>query len=205
MTGLALLFVAVFVLNVIPVFAPPTWVAMSLVGFRHPDASPLLLAGVAALGATGGRTVLASLSERLVRNRLIGDATRANVDVIRQKLEGKRALTAAAMLVYAVSPLPSNYLFIAYGLTSLPVVRVAVPFFLGRFVSYAGWTMLAQSISSHLAPGTRVAGSYFDVYFVLTQAGTLAALYLFARIDWSALFHERRLRLLPRGRQSSAP
>ena len=31
-----------------------------------------------------------------------------------------------------LSPLPSNYLFIAYGLTSLPIMFLAVPFCIGR-------------------------------------------------------------------------
>jgi len=32
---LVILFVVVFALNVIPAFAPPTWMALSWVGFSH--------------------------------------------------------------------------------------------------------------------------------------------------------------------------
>ncbi|MEO7953619.1 MAG: hypothetical protein ABIR35_05920 [Polaromonas sp.] len=36
MIELALLFAMVFVLNVIPAFAPPTWMAMSMLGLAYP-------------------------------------------------------------------------------------------------------------------------------------------------------------------------
>jgi len=38
--ALALLFLLIFGLNVIPAFAPPTWMALAFVGFRFPDTSP---------------------------------------------------------------------------------------------------------------------------------------------------------------------
>jgi hypothetical protein len=34
-------------------------------------------------------------------------------------------------VAFALSPLLPNYLFIAYGLTSLPIMFLAVPFFVG--------------------------------------------------------------------------
>ena len=41
MPSLATLFVVVFVLNLIPAFAPPTWIAMSLVGLTYPQLDAL--------------------------------------------------------------------------------------------------------------------------------------------------------------------
>lgn len=195
---IALLFLAVFALNVIPAFSPPTWVAMSVVGVHRPDANPLLLAGVAAVAATSGRMLLATLSERLVRNKLLSEGARANIDVLRRTLLRRRARTAGAMLVYAFSPLPSNYLFIAYGLTRLPLHVAAIPFLFGRFVSYAGWTFVAQSLSVRFAENSRDPRSFFNGYFVLTQLAAIAALVLFTRVDWAALIDERKLRLVKR-------
>ena len=61
-------------------------------------------------------------------------------------------LTFGAFLFYAFTPLPSNYLFIAYGLTALPLIRIALPFLLDRFVSYLLWARSAAGISSRLDP-----------------------------------------------------
>jgi hypothetical protein len=53
------LFVAILLLNVIPAFAPPTWMAMSWIGFNQPGEDPFVLAIVAASAATIGRLILA--------------------------------------------------------------------------------------------------------------------------------------------------
>ena len=65
-----LLFVVVFVLNLLPAFAPPTWTAMSFIGLTIPKIDFVLTALVAATAATSGRIVLAKLSRVLVRQKL---------------------------------------------------------------------------------------------------------------------------------------
>ena len=60
------LFVAVFILNIIPAFAPPTWAALSYAGFRDPLHNVSLLAFVGAAVATLGRLALAKLSRVIV-------------------------------------------------------------------------------------------------------------------------------------------
>jgi len=117
---MTVLFVVVFVLNVLPAFAPPTWTTMSFIGLAIPNIDALLLAAVAATAATSGRIVLAKLSRALVRQRLLTDRSRRNVDAIKIVIENQRAMTVGTFLGYSLSPLPSNYLFITYGLTSLP-------------------------------------------------------------------------------------
>ena len=42
MSTLATLFVVVLLLNLIPAFAPPTWMAMSWVGFNVPEGNPIV-------------------------------------------------------------------------------------------------------------------------------------------------------------------
>ena len=53
------LFIVVFVLNLLPAFAPPTWTTMSFIGFTIPGINFYLFAAVAAIAATSGRIVLA--------------------------------------------------------------------------------------------------------------------------------------------------
>jgi hypothetical protein len=130
---LTVLFGAVFVLNLLPAFAPPTWMVLSWIGFRQPDLNPVLIALVAALAATGGRVALAKCSHWLIHGRLMRDIDRENIAVATSWLERKKAMTATVFLLYAFSPLPSNYLFIAYGLTGLGLRTIALAFFFGPY------------------------------------------------------------------------
>jgi hypothetical protein len=59
MLEILVLFVAVFILNINPAFAPPTGMALSYAGFRYPLHSITLLAFVGAIAATLGRLTLA--------------------------------------------------------------------------------------------------------------------------------------------------
>jgi membrane protein YqaA with SNARE-associated domain len=194
MQALVILFLVVLLLNVIPAFAPPTWMVFSYLGFRYPDHAGWILALVGAVAATLGRTVLAKMSRGIVRNHWLSKPARANVDTIRVELEKRPKLTFGAFLFYAFTPLPSNYLFIAYGMTTLNLLRIAIPFLLGRFVSYAVWARGAAAISDRLDVDDSEALGYFSVYFVITQCLLLGIVYVFTRVDWNVLLHERKWR-----------
>ena len=193
---MAVLFIVVFALNVLPAFAPPTWTTMSFIGLAIPNINVLLLALVAATAATCGRVLLAKLSRALVRQRLLTEQARRNVDAIKIGIESRRAMTIGTFLGYALSPLPSNYLFIAYGLTSLPIALLALPFFIGRLVSYAFWTRTASTVGEWLDWDWFESAPYFVAYFLLSQVLLIPVIYGFTRLDWQALFAERRLRWL---------
>src|SRR5205823_399257 len=98
-----LLFGLIFGLNVIPAFAPPTWMAVAFIGFEFPGTNTVLLALVAATAATLGRITLAKLSHWLLRERLLSDAHRKNIDIIKERLEKRAVLTVSVFLFYALS------------------------------------------------------------------------------------------------------
>ena len=194
MASLALLLLVVFALNVLPAFAPPTWMVISFVGLKHPDANPWLVALVSALAATGGRVVLAHFARRIVSSRWVGTGMRENLEVVAATIRRRKAASVLVFLLFAFSPLPSNVLFLAYGLTRAPLLLLAVPFFVGRFVSYAGAFAGGTLVSRWFEP--ELDGPAWWVYFVLTQLLWLALVYVFARIDWRKSAKERRLRWL---------
>ncbi len=198
MSPLLILFLVVFLLNIIPAFAPPTWMVFSFLGFRFPSHTGWSFALVGAVAAASGRSLLGKLSRTIVRNHWLSEAARENVDSLKLELEKRPKLTFGLFLFYAFTPLPSNYLFIAYGLTTMPLVRLVVPFFIGRFVSYTFWAKSAAAVSRKLEfEGTEAIG-YFGLYFVLTQLALLAVVYAFPRIDWNLLLRERRWKWLPK-------
>lgn len=194
MTALMLLFFVVFVLNVVPAFAPPTWMAMSLFGLRFPDASPWAVALVAATAATSGRMVLAHLARTIVHGRWLGTAMRDNLTVVAEAIKRRRTASAVAFLFFAFSPLPSNALFLAYGLTGAPLYLLAIPFFIGRLFSY-GIAFVGGSALSHRM-GSDVNWISTWAYFALTQLVMLALVYAFTHVDWRKTWDARRLRWL---------
>lgn len=198
MNTIVILFLVIFLLNIIPAFAPPTWMVFSFIGFRFPDHMNWTFALVGAFAATAGRMVLGKLSRWIVRNHWLGESGRENVDALKMELEKRPKLTFGVFLFYAFTPLPSNYLFIAYGLTTMPLTRIVIPFFLDRSVSYFFWTMSAAAVSRKLDMEESTTLGYFGVYFVVTQIALLAAVYVFTKIDWKSLLRQRRWKWLKR-------
>jgi membrane protein DedA with SNARE-associated domain len=196
--ALALLFALIFGLNLIPAFAPPTWMALAFVGFQFHDTSAMLLAAIGAVAATLGRLTLAKLSHRLLRKKLLSNVHRANIDIIKDRLEKRTTLTVGLFLFYAFSPLPSNFLFIAYGLTGLPLPRVALPFFVGRLASYGFFIMGGAAAGRRFEIDSMISGVYAAAWFIGTQFFILGTLYCFTRVDWKILFDHRKLVWLPK-------
>jgi hypothetical protein len=192
MEGIWLVFLVVLALNLLPAFAPPTWMALSFFSYKFRDNDIAMLALVGATAATLGRVILARFARSIVRGHLLSPETRDNIDAIKEKLQGKRTLTAGACLFYAFSPLPSNYLFIAYGLTTLELRVVALPFFLGRLIGYNFWAHLGSAAARKLA--IEAPQTYMSAYFILVQVACLILIYVFMRVDWWALLQERKLR-----------
>ena len=199
MLGAFLIFLVVFLLNLIPAFAPPTWMVLSYLGLRYSNGNIPAFALIAAVAATLGRLILAKGARDIVRNRWMSARAIKNVDAIRERLEQRKELTFGVFLFYAFSPLPSNFLFIAYGLTGMKLPAIVTPFFLGRFVSYNFWGMAGGAAARALALESTEAFSYFGIYFFLTQALLLSIVYGFTRVDWRYLFSEKKFRWLETG------
>lgn len=191
-----LLFAAVYLLHLVPIFAPPTWMAIALIALNRPELNPFLVAAVAASAATAGRLTLALAAKRIER-RWMGAATRANVDFFGSMIARRRGARYGLLLFYLYCP-ASNFLFIAHGLTRLPLAMIALPFLAGRLATYTLWGMAAQTVAQQFRLNERDWSAYFGGYFIFTQLLLLIALWLFMRIDWPTLFGERRLRLLRR-------
>lgn len=170
----------------------------SYLGFTSPNSNVLAMAITGAGAATLGRATLARLAQVIIRNRLLSEAKRKSIDAIREELEGKKALTFTVFLFYAFSPLPSNYLFIAYGLTQMRIWLVVAPFFFGRAVSYSLWGFTSAVVARRLPFESVAAIPYLSVYFVASQVLLLYLVYLFTKLDWRALVHEKKIRWIGR-------
>lgn len=195
MTLLSLIAI-IFVLNCLPAFAPPTWMVLSVITLSSPSANPWITALSAAGAATAGRLVLAKMAYILVRQRWLSARTRENVDLVKTRLEKQRVMTFGAVFAYTCSPLPSNSLFIAYGLTSLPLAPVAAASFIGRFLTYSFWVVMAMEVAQKAVVDEGTAFVYLGGYFVVTQVLMLGLVVLFTKLDWRAWFATRTVQLM---------
>ena len=194
-------FLLVLLLNMIPAFAPPTWMVFSFLGFRFPNHRVVTFVLVGALAATLGRLALAKGANLIVRRHLLSEEARQNVDALKERLSKRKTLTFSLLLFYAFTPLPSNYVFIAYGLTAMELKLIAIPFFMGRSVSYAFWALTGTTLAQRIALEDEGALSYLGVYFVASQILLLSAVYLFTRIDWRFLVTEKRFRWISKSKK----
>jgi membrane protein YqaA with SNARE-associated domain len=193
-----LVFLVVFALNVIPAFAPPTWMVFSFLGFRFANHMDWTIALTGALAATLGRALLAKLARAIARRHWLTDSARQNIDSLKMELEKHPKLTFSLLLFYAFTPLPSNSVFIAYGLTTMSLLRIAIPFFIGRFVSYSFWAFSAAAVSRKMELESTEALSYFGIYFVMSQLALLGGVYAFTKVDWPVLIRKRVWKWLPK-------
>ncbi len=182
-------FAATFGLNVIPFFAPATWTVLSFISLNY-NLNFIYLSLIGVFAATGGRIVLAKLSRTIVRQKFLSQKTRDNIDSIKFALQKHSALTFAIFLFYAFSPIPTNQLFISYGLTDLPLRKLVVPFFIGRLVSYLGLTFIVTRSVRAIMPTDGI-NSYFGAYFIIVQLLTILVVYLFTKIEWRKLLNTK--------------
>lgn len=188
------IFLTVFINNIIPIFAPPTWMVLSAIAVYFKLDSVFLLVLIGAAAATCGRLVLAIFSRNIIRSKFLSEQSKNNIDDLKRHLERRKVLTFGIFLFYAFSPLPSSQLFIAYGLTKMPFKLVAVPFFIGRIISYTVLSLTSLGISKRLAMSSLKTGSFFSIYFVVSQLIFLILIYWFVKIDWHLLFTEKKIK-----------
>jgi len=164
---------------------PGTWTILAAISATTDSSQFFYLAVVGAIGATIGRIILAKISRNLVRTKFLSDKTRLNIDAVKNIIEKRKGLTIAAFFLYAFGPLPTNYIFISYGLTSLPLRYLVIPFFFGRVVSYSLFTFTGEWLGNIYSDGNLFTS--YGLYFVITQILTILAVYWFTKINWQKI------------------
>ena len=190
-------FAALVAVNAAPVLMPPSWIILASFGVLDPSLDPLALALVGATAATLGRAILKQAGSRL--GPLVGAEQRGNLGALGRYLDGKRHGYALASFLFAATPLPSNMLFIAYGLLKARSAGLYAGFWAGRVVSY--YVMISV--------GGVVLASFADLFadryvgILVADAAGVAAIFAFMSVDWAALVTQRRLRFIrPRLRRA---
>jgi membrane protein YqaA with SNARE-associated domain len=145
MTGELFSYVAVtliaFLVNVIPAFAPPTWIVLSLYKINNPQLNSLVLAFCGVIGSIAGRFVMYLYSR--VLGKYIPQKQADNLNYFRRFIGEKKLGLFLGTFIYSLGPFPSNFLFIASGISGIEILPVLAGFALGRIISYASFVYIS--------------------------------------------------------------
>jgi len=184
------IFLALVGINAAPLLMPPTWIVLASFYALDPALDPAVLSLVGATGATLGRLALKHVSGFF--RRFVGDEQRSNLNAVGEFLNRKRYGYVLASFLFAATPLPSNMLFVAYGLMRAKSIGLYAGFWSGRVLSY--YVMISIS-SIVLTPFIQLFEDRHVGILVADGIG-IGAVVLFASVDWRVLITERRLRFV---------
>ena len=185
--GIFFLLIAV---NAAPILMPPTWIILS--SFFALDASldPFLLAIVGATGATIGRFFLKYISGFF--RRFVGKEQESNLDAIGNFLNKKKFGYTLTSFLFAATPLPSNMLFVAYGMMRAKSIGLYIGFWCGRLLSYYIMITISEAV---LAPLLQLFEDRITGIIVADIIG-IGAVIFFTCINWQVLLFQRKLRFV---------
>lgn len=184
------IFAILVALNAAPLLMPPTWIVLASFYTVDPTYDVLLLSLVGSSGATLGRFILQRYSGFF--RRFAGPQRRAGLDIINKTLSKRRYGYGVASFLFAATPLPSNMLFVAYGLMGAKNIGMYVGFWCGRVVSYYVMISVSRVV---LVPFLQLFQDRYVGILVADAAG-VGVVILFACIDWDLLLTAKKLRLI---------
>ena len=184
------IFLLLIGINAAPILMPPTWIVLSSFFALDSSLDPLLLALVGATGATVGRLILKNLSGFF--RRFVGKEQKSNLDAIGNFLNRKKFGYVLTSFLFAATPLPSNMLFVAYGMMRAKSIGLYFGFWLGRLMSY--YIMITIS-SVVLTPFLELFEDKIIGILVADVLG-IGVVVVFTCINWQILLLERKLQFV---------
>jgi len=184
------IFLLLIGINAAPILMPPTWIVLSSFFALDSSLDPLLLALVGATGATIGRLILKNLSGFF--RRFVGKEQKSNLDAIGNFLNRKKFGYVLTSFLFAATPLPSNMLFVAYGMMRAKSIGLYFGFWLGRLLSY--YIMITIS-SVVLTPFLELFEDKIIGILVADIVG-IGVVVIFTCINWQTLLLERKLQFV---------
>ena len=184
--GIFFLLIAV---NAAPLLMPPTWIILSSFYAIDPLLDPLILSLIGATGATIGRFFLKSVSG--IFRKFVGNEQKSNLDAIGNFLNIRKFGYVLTSFLFAATPLPSNMLFVTYGLLRAKSFGLYIGFWLGRVVSYYIMITISTIV---LTPFIEL---FEDRYIgiLIADALGIGSVIFFTCINWNLLLTKRKFKL----------
>ena len=181
--------IVLFLVNISPILMPPNWLILSSFYALDDSMNIAVLAVVGATASTAGRFVLKQLVSKFKNH---SNNNTSNLIVIGDYLNKKKYGYVVSSFIFAVTPLPDNILFVAYGLIKAKSVGMYVGFWFGKLLAFYIMLTISPAI---LVPFTRIFEDRL-VGILLADCLGIVAIIVFAAIDWNILLNEKKLRLV---------
>lgn len=184
------IFLALIGINASPILMPPSWIILTSFYLLDPTLNVVVLAMVGATGATIGRFILKRIS--VVFRRFVAEEQKTNLDVIGNYLNQKKYGYVITSFLFGATPLPSNMLFIAYGLMRAKSMGIYIGFWFGRTISYI---IMIYSGNAVLAP-------FLDIFedrligILLIDGAGIGLIVIFASVNWTLLITQRKIKFV---------
>ena len=185
--GILLILIGV---NAAPILMPPSWIILTSFHLLDPTLNIVLLAMVGATGATLGRFILKKFSGYF--RRFVGEEQKSNLDIIGNYLNQKKYGYLIASFLFAATPLPSNMLFITYGLMRAKSLGIYVGFWFGRTISYIIMIYFGNAV---LTPILEIFEDRITGILLIDGVG-IGMIVLFASVNWTLLITKKKLKFV---------
>ena len=184
------IFLVLIGINASPILMPPSWIVLTSFYLLDPNLNIVLLSIVGATGATIGRFFLKKISGLF--RKFVGEEQKSNLDIIGDYLNRKKFGYLIASFLFGATPLPSNILFITYGLMRAKSVGIYIGFWFGRVLSYIIMIYFGNAV---LKPFIEIFEDRLTGILLVDLAGIVVIIF-FASINWSLLITKRKLKFV---------
>ena len=184
------IFLVLIGINASPILMPPSWIVLTSFYLLDPTLNIVLLAVVGATGATIGRFFLKRISGLF--RKFVGEEQKSNLDMIGNYLNKKKYGYLIASFLFGATPLPSNILFITYGLMRAKSVSIYIGFWIGRTISYIIMIYFGNAV---LSPFLEMFEDRLTGILLIDGVG-IGLIILFACINWTVLLTQRKIKFV---------
>ncbi len=184
------IFLVLIGVNASPILMPPSWIILTSFYLLDPTLNIVILAMVGATGATIGRFFLKRISGLF--RKFVGEEQKSNLDMIGDYLNKKKYGYLIASFLFGATPLPSNVLFITYGLMRAKSVSIYIGFWIGRTLSYIIMIYFGNAV---LTPLLDVFEDRLTGILLIDGIG-IGLIVLFASINWTLLITQRKIKFV---------
>ena len=184
------IFLVLIGINAAPILMPPSWIVLTSFYLLDPSLNVVVLAMVGATGATIGRFLLKKISG--VFRKFVADEQKNNLDIIGDYLNKKKYGYVIASFLFGATPLPSNMLFITYGLMRAKSLGIYVGFWFGRVISYIIMIYFGNAV---LTPFLEIFEDRLTGILLIDGAG-IGVIVLFASINWTVLITQKKIKFV---------
>jgi len=184
------IFLILIGVNASPILMPPSWIVLTSFYLLDPTLNIVLLAVVGATGATIGRFFLKRISGLF--RKFVGEEQKSNLDMIGSYLNKKKYGYLIASFLFGATPLPSNILFITYGLMRAKSVGIYVGFWFGRTISYIIMIYFGNTV---LTPFLEMFEDRLTGILLIDGIG-IVLIILFACVNWTVLLTQRKIKFV---------